>query len=149
MQFGGQIWTAQAGSCWTFPLAGKFLLLISLLTWLFTSTYMQSLELSIKESTKLRQVKTCRGDYLKCSIPDSLSYLLSGCLTHFQNWIPMFPMASSIIMDSSLHVSSALYASWPRKFIWPQPHSLDRNFTKEKISESDRSCFCGLYWLGQ
>ena len=42
VQFGGHIWTAQACSCSTVPLAGQFLVLISLLTWLSTS--MQSLE---------------------------------------------------------------------------------------------------------
>ena len=35
---------------------------------------------------KLGPVKTGQGDYLKCSIPDSLSYLLSGCLTHSQSF---------------------------------------------------------------
>ena len=57
-------------------------MLFRLLTWL--STRMQSLEHSLKGTTKLGQVKTGQGDYLKCIIPDSLSYLLSGCLTHFQ-----------------------------------------------------------------
>ena len=36
---------------------------------------------------KLGQVKTGQGDYLKCSNPDSLSYLLSGCLTHSQRFL--------------------------------------------------------------
>ena len=53
------------------------------------STYMQSLENSIEGSMKLGPVKTGQGDYLKCSIPDSLSYLrlLSGCLTHSQSFL--------------------------------------------------------------
>ena len=65
---------------------------------------------------KLGPVKTGQGDsdYLKCSIPDSLSYLLSGCLT-VSDPFPKFPMASRIILDNSLHVSSALYASGPRE----------------------------------
>ena len=52
-----------------------------------------------------------RGDYLKSSIPDSLSYLLSGCL--------MFPRTLRTIINNSLHLSSALarYASWLRNFI--------------------------------
>ena len=36
---------------------------------------------------KLGPVKTGKGDYLKCSIPDSLSCLLSGCLTHSQSFL--------------------------------------------------------------
>ena len=63
------------------PSGRQCLRLISLLTWL--STCMQSLEHSIKGSTKVGQAKTCQGGYLECSIPDSLYYLLSGFLTYF------------------------------------------------------------------
>ena len=80
MQFGGQFERRKPAPAHSLPLAGKFLLLISLLTLL--STYMQSLENSIEGSMKLGPVKTGQGDYLKCSIPDSLSYLLSVFLTH-------------------------------------------------------------------
>ena len=52
------------------------------------------------------------------AIPDSLSYLLSGF------WpISMILRASRTIINNSLHVSSALYASWPREFMRPQPCS--------------------------
>ena len=70
--------TGPAGSTW----AWEFRLLVSLFTWLSTS--MQSLEHSIKGSTKLGQVKIGQHDYVKCSIPDSLYQLLFGCLTSFQ-----------------------------------------------------------------
>ena len=36
---------------------------------------------------KLGPVKTGQGDYLKCSNPDFLSYLLSGCLTHSKSFL--------------------------------------------------------------
>ena len=76
MQFGGQFELRKPApaqlSLWQASFL-KFLLLISLLTWL--STYMQSLENSIYGSMKLGPVKTGQGDYLKCSIPDSLSCL--------------------------------------------------------------------------
>ena len=75
MQF-GQLWgpirTAQAGSCSTVPLAGKFLLLISLLIWL--STYMQSLENPILG--KLGPVKTGQGNYLKRRLSCAVSQII-------------------------------------------------------------------------
>ena len=61
---------------------------------------------------KLGPVKTGQEDYLKCSISDSLSYLN---IIWLSDPFPKFPMASRIMMDNSLHVSSALYASGPRK----------------------------------
>ena len=61
---------------------------------------------------KLGQVRTghWQGDYLKHSIPDSLYYLLSGCLTCFQCFLDIITPLRTI-MDNSLHLSSALYVS--------------------------------------
>ena len=76
----------QAGSCPTLSPEGEFLLLISLLT--FLSTNVQSLERSIKGSTKLGhghcQVKIGQGYFLRYSLPDSLYCLFSDCLTYLQ-----------------------------------------------------------------
>ena len=126
MQFGGQIWTAQAGSCSTVPLAGKFLLLISLLTWLSTS--IQSLEHLIEGSTKLVQVKTGQGDYLECNIPDSLHYLSSGCLTCFQCF--------------QGHRGS----SWITSYISPR-HGMLGDFASSR--DLKLTFICGLSWLVQ
>ena len=54
---------------------------------------------------KLGPVKKGKGDYLKCSIPDSIICLPDP--------FPKFPKASRIVMDNSLPFSSALYASGP------------------------------------
>ena len=51
----GAIWTAQAGSCAALSLAGEFLLLISLLAFLFI--YVQTMKLQIEGSNKLGQLK--------------------------------------------------------------------------------------------
>ena len=92
---------------------------------------MQSLENSIEGSMKLGQVKTGQGDYLKCSNPDSLSYLLSGCLTHSQSFLwhqgsswttaymsPQRCMQEDLARSSDLNLT--LYIE---------------NFIKEKVSE--------------
>ena len=42
---------------------------------------------------------------------------------------PKFPMASRIIMDNSLHVSSALLR--PREIKWPQPHTLKLSLNRK------------------
>ena len=121
---------AQAGSCSTVPLAGKFLLLISLLTWL--STRMQSLENSIEGSMKLGPVKTGQDGYLKCSIPSILpGDLLCGCLTHSQSflwhqglsWTTAY-MSPQRSMQADLAKSSDLNLT-----LWIE------NFIKDKVSE--------------
>ena len=129
-QFGGQIWTAQAGSCSIVPLSGKFLLLISLLTWLSTSK--QILEYSIKGSTKQGQSENRSGWLPQVHYPrfSILPIIWMSVL------FPMFPRASRTIMDNSLHVSLALYASWVHE---------DHATSTWKISlkiKFQRSCFC-------
>ena len=73
---------AQAGSCPVLSPASKFLLLVSLLT--FLSTYVQSLESLIERSTKLGQVKIVQDYFLRYSLPDSLYCPLSGCLIYLK-----------------------------------------------------------------
>ena len=80
---------------------------------------------------KLGPVKTGQGDYLKCNIPDSLSYLLSDCLTHSQSFLwhqasswttaymsPQRCMQADLARSSDLNLT--LYIE---------------NFIKEKVSE--------------
>ena len=80
---------------------------------------------------KLGPVKTGQGDLLKCSIPDSRSYLLSSCLTHSQSFLwhqglswtaanmsPQRCMQVDLTRSSDLNLT--LYIE---------------NFIKEKVSE--------------
>ena len=80
---------------------------------------------------KLGSVKAGQGDYLECSIPDSLSYLSCGCLTHSQSslWHPGLSWTTAYMsprryMQADLARSSDLNLTL---YI--------ENFIKDKVSE--------------
>ena len=74
---------------------------------------------------KLGQVKTGQGDYLKCSNPDSLSYLLSGCLTH---------SLSFLWHQGSSWTTAYMSPQWTsRDQVTSTSHSYIENFNKDKV----------------
>ena len=113
----GQIWTAQAGSCSNLPLAGKFFLLIGLLTSL--STRAQSLEHSIKGSTKLGQVKIPWK--VRVTTSSSVSQILYPTY-----YLAVWPFPCSLGHQgpswTTANISPQHYLACPREIMLPQPH---------------------------
>ena len=135
-----RFWTVQAGSCPTLSPAGEFLLLISLLT--FLSTNVQSLERSIKGSTKLGQVKIGQGCLLRYSLPDSLYCLFSGCLTYLQCIMG--------IKDHHGQQTTCLLSNLCK--LASRHQATSNSHSRQKISLKNKfhkSCFCGISWLVQ
>jgi hypothetical protein len=92
----------QAGYCSEIPLKGDYVFPIQLLTLL--STYVQSLEPSIKGSMKL-------GLLFQPVPQEQTSRFLIPLIFLLSNIVSMFPRASMTIMDSSLHISSHSFAN--------------------------------------
>ena len=141
MQFGGQFERHKPApaqlSLWQ---ASCF---VSLACW--PGCLMQSLEHSIKGSTKVTkpgQVKTFQGGYLEHSIPDSLSYLSSGCLTYFQCFLGYQGPLWTTSYISPLHIIQADFASWCNLNL-----ARDSKISlKDKVSEI---LFLWISWLMQ
>ena len=79
---------------------------------------------------KLGPVKTGQGDYLKCSIPDSLSCLVSGCLTYFQSFLWHQGLSWTAYMSPRRCMQEDLARSSDLNLTL-----LIENFIKDKVSE--------------